>query len=969
MYATSPITHASELSFRQRSYSLSKNLGDLRKLNNRSTSSVLESTDTTAPSEKELITYIFPDFSAAEYFQKDFAMLNEFHVMEESEAVGFEIYLVDQWVRHRKIGTVVSVYNGNYESKVKVVKFTIRKMPIKRYPPRFQEYLNEMILNHAAFKKMNSVSKEQSNSADTGETVGEFLLVTNIAVLPSNVNLVAIANGDVREIKSTFYINSNLKKLNCAGRSLSLTMEKVSDASEDKFRQMYRIFNSSVPIRFAICELVNLIQTCLFYYDLLDARYCDGLLCQKTEDAINNWWNLIGLPHFNAKPNPRIGILPSKTVAAIISLTVSVKMRLHIFGGCDVPKDPFDFENFMISIGQFQKQVKLEKKRKLNLITLLRLFYYTNQKLPSDNTKQYGGFGSDLSLTEGSFNDITDNLSTSKHNYSYSSLHNDPTASALTASAYRRNKLYYSKELKKLTNVVKNTVQDHIIVREDNDGFHNEPSKTGSKLRNKIASKLTELITPNDVETTDLDILVRKFLVGKTLLRLWKGLPKSADSTSFTVDDKLLHQHHDHHGASRHKRPRSYDFSHPTGIAEDSRYQFISLKDAIVMNQELSSLHSEKASGRLGRMKFAFQGRRSNPIYEIDAYSSNTGQFKSKSYSSGDQVESVILEANECKNAPEDNTKSKPCTSEKLKEDFRGLMTRRSSFPILYNGVDVNITTAETLQIKPPDVKSLRKCASFSVVEDYFHCNDELYSKGKMKVDYLDDVLDLIKLENYKKNTNVSGTVKVARHYKQINYELVKLHGIHNRMQNKRLVINSEYSSVLAGRMKDLTDNIDRMAFRCRDLTKKINELEENSKIFNFKLQDTCVGKLDGVIGGLIKSSKFLLVFNDEEERKKLIFDLSGKEYVEESNGETENSYFGLRSLAIFLYELFIFFLHFFDFDRSKMNLERIRRSYKMVDPNRRYIDRAYTFVRRDSAPLDTAMSPNAPNSEEMNNS
>ena len=51
------------------------------------------------------------------------------------------------------------------------------------------------------------------------------------------------------------------------------------------------------------------------------------------------------------------------------------------------------------------------------------------------------------------------------------------------------------------------------------------------------------------------------------------------------------------------------------------------------------------------------------------------------------------------------------------------------------------------------------------------------------------------------------------------------------------------------------------------------------------------------------------------------------------------------------------------------MNLERIRRSYKMVDPNRRYIDRAYTFVRRDSAPLDTAMSPNAPNSEETNNS
>ena len=50
-------------------------------------------------------------------------------------------------------------------------------------------------------------------------------------------------------------------------------------------------------------------------------------------------------------------------MAAIVSLILSVRMRIQLVGSSDVPKDPFDFENFMIAIGQFQRQYKLDKTK------------------------------------------------------------------------------------------------------------------------------------------------------------------------------------------------------------------------------------------------------------------------------------------------------------------------------------------------------------------------------------------------------------------------------------------------------------------------------------------------------------------------------------------------------------------------------------------------------------------------------
>lgn len=858
----------------------------------------------TKDASDELVTYVLPDFNAVRYFRPEFVNLGEFHVVENATAGGFEIYLVEHWVRQRRIGTVIAVFTGNWLSKVNVIKFTIVRKPSKQYPPRFQEYLNEVMLNHATFKKLEL--------PDAGD-VPEYLLVTNMVALPLSLHLIALPDG-VDSVEEAFIINSNLRKLNCGGRSLSLVLEKVLDAAEDKFRQMYRVFNENAPIKFAVKELVNIIQTCLFYYDLLDARYCDGLLCQKTEDAISNWWNMIGLPHFNVKPTHKQGALPSKTVAAIISLTVSVKLRLQIFGGCDVPKDPFDFENFMLLIGQFQKQIKIEKKRKLDMLTLLKLFYLTNQKFSTDSTKQvYNTFG-----------DLDDG---DPRGDSTTSLNNLVRLTFLSnSSTPKRGKLHYTKEFKKLTNVVKNTVQDHIIVREDNDAFFDLANPaSNAKLRSRIAAKLVENVTPTDVETVDLDVFVKKYLIGKTLMRLWLDTPSKPGAK----DDVGW------------RRNRSFD--------DSDLYEFVSLRDAIKLSQDSLSSTPDRDRGRLGRMRL-FQNRRpltsrlDNVLdLSMDKLSSSTSEplHDTPHGLVGSPVDSRKMSLGEPRN--------------KCAPGFQNLLNRRNSFPFIASGAEINLGTAEFMRNAKYELcqcvvrKTVAKCASFSSLETHFHGSRQLYTEHKVGRDYMEVVSLVLQLEQLKHGPVEERNRQFARECKQLNFELVKLENVHAQMEKTRQMQATEYSMVLQGRLRDLTDNIDRMSFRCRGLTKKITELEENAADFERRARETSEKKLAGLIERLEHLAKFHRVFDDEE-RHKLVFQLTGRDALVECEREHERTYWGLRRVVVFVYELMAFVLHMFHFDRSKMNMDRIRRLYGKLDPSRRYITKAYNFLGRDRA-------------------
>ncbi|KAJ9428263.1 hypothetical protein QL093DRAFT_2130413 [Fusarium oxysporum] len=126
-----------------------------------------------------------------------------------------------------------------------------------------------------------------------------------------------------------------------------------------------------VPVPQAVVELIKLCQVTLYMFDKLGHQYIDGLLCDKTEMAINNWWIEIGAEHYNFEPTD--GILGPSTVAALLGMFMGARNRLHWYGA-PVSKDVFDLENTKRGIGHFQKSQKLEKTRRLDRQTLLKLY-------------------------------------------------------------------------------------------------------------------------------------------------------------------------------------------------------------------------------------------------------------------------------------------------------------------------------------------------------------------------------------------------------------------------------------------------------------------------------------------------------------------------------------------------------------------------------------------------------------------
>lgn len=770
----------------------------------------------------ELITYLFPDINAVKYFQREFETLNEFHIVEYSSSSGFDIYLVEQWANSRNIGTLISTYTGNFNNSVNVIRFTIKKQPSKKYPLKFQEYLNELMLNYANIKYMND---------------HEILFVTNITSLPPNLSLIPILTGDYKSVEDNFIINSNLKKLQCTGRSMSLVSSKISDANEDKFRQMYRIYNLKIPIKFAIKQLINLVQICLFYFDLLDIRCCDGFLCCSTEGALINWWNLIGLPHYNIKP---VGILPSDTVAGLISLVLSVKIRLQIYGGCDVPRDPFDVENFMISIGEFQKQVKLDKTRKLDSETFHKLLYVTNNKLKV------------------------------------------PQAS--------NNRNSYTQEFRKLTNVVMTTVQDRI---------YDDPKM--------------EI----NVETLDLDILVGN-LLGKTLKQLWGE--EEGPTTGNSANIHHRHRHHHHHNS----------------------YRFASLKDTLMKNQKVQYDRKGLHRMRLGRYSTK------QPINLT--HKKSVIQTNLSGLSKVDELLQIV----------DPNEKPYPIASDGtlLENDQPSIyndknttsvnnrlnceLNRRNSLPYTLNLNNISNAEIETsgnvFQSKP-----------FLSRSNSFPSKINNLTVEKLAVTYLKDVNDLIELDKFSHSIESKKTPK----FDELNNLLHSLKLNHNSLElNQANLVQKDLYNVIEANINSLIANLDRLGYESRIIVKRINELETISKLLKNKLRDQSSSKLTNIINNLIYLKKFNRVF-EVEERDELILKLTdnSQEVLQAIRTRDEEGPRGfIQVLAIFVWEMMNFILQLFKFDRSKMNLERIRQIWVKLDPNRKYIERAYDFVGYDSA-------------------
>lgn len=204
------------------------------------------------------------------------------------------------------------------------------------------------------------------------ETPLGALMITDLSTFPSALTVIPVPDGDFKKHRDDFIVNEDLKRLGCAGRA-GLRLQPPPPATEAKFHQLYRT-SERVALYSAVMELVKQCQMALMMFDKLAPEYVDGLLCDVTETAINDWWTDIGIDLYNIEPND--GVMGPTTVAALLGTLLGARNRLHALGA-PVAKDAFDIHNLKRGVGRFQKTQKLKKTRRLDRQTLEKLHRVT----------------------------------------------------------------------------------------------------------------------------------------------------------------------------------------------------------------------------------------------------------------------------------------------------------------------------------------------------------------------------------------------------------------------------------------------------------------------------------------------------------------------------------------------------------------------------------------------------------------
>ncbi|KJK75796.1 hypothetical protein H634G_09160 [Metarhizium anisopliae BRIP 53293] len=292
---------------------------------------------------------VLPDPLACRFIEEDPCV----SVIEQRCILGgYELYVVEQWACSRQSPTVViTTYTGDEKHCIVVGIVSI---------PEDQNLWSPRL--HLYFKAAN-----QHNSRPKETGLGE-LMITNLSSFPSALTVIPVPDGDVRKHRQVFFVNENLKRLGCSGRS-GLALTDPTEATQAKFHQLYKT-SDRIPILQSVVELVKLCQVALYMFEKLDHQYIDGLLCDVTEKAINNWWTEVGAEHYNFEPTD--GILGPCTVSALLGMLMGARNRLHWYGA-PVSKDVFEIDCTKRGVAYFQKQQKLEKTRRLDRQTVFRL--------------------------------------------------------------------------------------------------------------------------------------------------------------------------------------------------------------------------------------------------------------------------------------------------------------------------------------------------------------------------------------------------------------------------------------------------------------------------------------------------------------------------------------------------------------------------------------------------------------------
>ncbi|KAI8973614.1 hypothetical protein BDF20DRAFT_661487 [Mycotypha africana] len=279
-------------------------------------------------------------------------------IEEKVELRGYQIYVVEQWVCDRKVpSNVVNVFTGDESHVIQVAVIAISTAELQHSRPQIQTFL-----------QLGAHLKSKPTP------LGEILL-TNPGELPYDMDMILVPNGDYDRWIKQAYVNINLRRTNCTGRS-SLNLQPPNPASEEKFRSLYKIADT-VHFQDAVINLVSLVQIALYLFKLLDKDYVDGLLCDETTHAL---WAFYAsyIPAKTADFHLKEPWMEPHLVAAIISKLIVCRNKLQDAGFTTV-KDPFlDHDTFRFDIGDYQKYKNMRITRFLDKDTVVRLNEPTN---------------------------------------------------------------------------------------------------------------------------------------------------------------------------------------------------------------------------------------------------------------------------------------------------------------------------------------------------------------------------------------------------------------------------------------------------------------------------------------------------------------------------------------------------------------------------------------------------------------
>lgn len=293
--------------------------------------------------------FVLTDHVAFRYLEEDASTTV---LSRREKLVGYEIYLVEQWACSRIHPTfIITTYTGDPKDTVLAAVLSVPKDE-SQWSPQMRTYFKALDEYHARRK----------------ETSLGTLMITNLSGFPSSLTIIPIPEGNLKKHRELFFVNENLKRLGCSGR-LGIKLAPPSSATQAKFHQLYRT-SDKIPLNSSVIELVKLCQVALVIFGKLQPEYADGLLCDITEKAVNDWWAEFGAEYYTVEPHD--GILGPTTVAGLLGMLIGARNRLSAYNA-PVAKDVFDVESTKRGIAYFQKTQRIQRTHRLDRQTLERL--------------------------------------------------------------------------------------------------------------------------------------------------------------------------------------------------------------------------------------------------------------------------------------------------------------------------------------------------------------------------------------------------------------------------------------------------------------------------------------------------------------------------------------------------------------------------------------------------------------------